>query len=79
MCHMSHVTCHMSLVTFFFYKVVELLGGRSFINGDYPVLKKKTSHIIVYNSYLVIQARQEFTEELTLNCKKSKLKDQNSQ
>ena len=46
MCHMSRVTCHMSCVTchvshvacifclFCFYKLVELLGGGSVINGD---------------------------------------------
>ena len=32
MCHMSCFTCHMSHVTFFFYKVVELVVGGSFIN-----------------------------------------------
>ena len=41
MCHMSHDTCHMSRVTcrvshdfmlWFFYKVVELVGGGSVIN-----------------------------------------------
>ena len=45
-CHMSCVMCHLSHVTFFpfffwslkiFYKVVELVGGGSVINGAYPV------------------------------------------
>ena len=38
-CHVSHVTCHMShLFIFFFFpdKVVELIGGRSVINGATP-------------------------------------------
>ena len=41
-CHMSGVTCHVSRVTlfflflFFFYKVVELIGGGSFNNGATP-------------------------------------------
>ena len=51
MCHVSHVTCHVSHVTsymscvmcpmspfFFVDKVVKLIGGRSVINGAYPVL-----------------------------------------
>ena len=43
MCHMSHVTCYMSHVTVYiyiyisFYKVVELIGEGSVINGRYPV------------------------------------------
>ena len=45
-CHMSRVTCHMSRVTyiyiffyflfFFLYKLVELVGGGSVINGATP-------------------------------------------
>ena len=37
--HMSGVTCQVSHVTYFyfFYKVVELVGGGSVINGAYPV------------------------------------------
>ena len=44
---MSHVMCHVSHVTFFFFlsffillfldKVVKLVGGGSVINGAYPV------------------------------------------
>ena len=34
-CCVSHVTCHVSHVTFF-YKVVELVGGGSVINGPTP-------------------------------------------
>ena len=33
MCHVSRVTYQVSHVTFFFYKVVELFGGGSIING----------------------------------------------
>ena len=38
-CHVSGVTCHVSPVTFyflFFFKVVELVDGRSVINGTTP-------------------------------------------
>ena len=39
MCHVSRVTYHVSNVTchIFFYKVVELVGGRSVINSAYTV------------------------------------------
>ena len=40
MCHVSHVTCHGQLVPFFlllFYKVVDLIGGGSVINGAFPI------------------------------------------
>ena len=39
MCHVSNVACHMSRVTcqLFFYKVSELIGEGSVINGDYTV------------------------------------------
>ena len=45
-CHVSHVTCPLSHVNFFFFifyplnffdKVVELVGGGYVINGAYPV------------------------------------------
>ena len=32
MCHISHITCHLFLY-FFFYKVVNLVGGGFIING----------------------------------------------
>ena len=35
-CHLSRVTCHMSHFFLFFYKVLELIGGGSVINGAYP-------------------------------------------
>ena len=45
MCHMSHVICRMSCVTcnisiFLYFKdnMVELVGGRSVINGAYPLM-----------------------------------------
>ena len=34
-CHVSHVTCNVSLF-FFLDKVVKLIGGGSVINGAYP-------------------------------------------
>ena len=34
---MSHVTSHLSHVTFFFYKVVKLVSGGSITNGAYPI------------------------------------------
>ena len=37
MCQMSHDTCHMSSVTFFLDKVVELICWGSVINKAYPV------------------------------------------
>ena len=51
MCHMSVVTCHMSRVTcqvsqfffFFFYKVLELVGGGSVIKGLLSIVKKNGS------------------------------------
>ena len=45
MCHVSHVRCHVSgvrcqvsniIIISFVYKVVELVGGGSVINGAYP-------------------------------------------
>ena len=38
MCHVSHVTFHVSYVMFFFFffKVVKLFGGGSVINGATP-------------------------------------------
>ena len=47
MCHISFVSCHMSGVTwhlsavkffFFFYNVLELIGGASVINGAYSIM-----------------------------------------
>ena len=35
--HPPCVTCHMSSIIFSFYKVVDLVGGGSVINGAYPV------------------------------------------
>ena len=36
-CQMSRVTCHVSNIKKNNYKVMELVGGRSVINGAYPV------------------------------------------
>ena len=37
-CHVSGVTCQVScFLLLFFFKVVELVGGGSVINGAYPV------------------------------------------
>ena len=41
-CQVSHVRCHMH----FFYKVVELVGGGSVINGAYPVFFDRAMQLL---------------------------------
>ena len=46
MCHKSHVMCHVSFaIKKKSYKVVELVGGGSVINGTYPVQFLSTSSL----------------------------------
>ena len=55
MCHVSCISCQVSIIKFFFgffsYKVVELIGGRSVINGAYPVQFKYSDKL--YYLYLL--------------------------
>ena len=51
--HVSHVTCHVSGVRckvflFVFYKVGDLVGGGSVINGAHPVLFLTGVAILMY-------------------------------
>ena len=60
--HVSHVTCHVSGVrcNFFFYKVLKLVGGGSFINKAYPVWFCNWSPFF-YQVYKLVQQVSQYT------------------
>ena len=53
-CQVSGVTCHVELFIYLFYKVVELVGGGSVINGSTP---SSLDHIVVHSKYFKRKAK----------------------